>query len=133
MMRGPHSFDPGRRADSTACLRELPASPGHCHWSRCHTASDTWRVTHAPKYSLHPSISDWLISPSRCLVSTWSHRSSVLTIGFLAVVAGLGFVGMEIQQNTVASRAAEGNDIYDASREIELAVAAEAANQATVR
>ena len=40
---------------------------------------------------------------------------------------------MEIQQNTVASRAAEGNDIYDASREIELAVAAEAANQATVR
>jgi hypothetical protein len=47
------------------------------------------------------------------------------TLGFLAVVASMAFVGWEIRQNTVASQAAEQNDIYDASREIELAVAAD--------
>ena len=47
------------------------------------------------------------------------------TLGFLAVVAGLAFVGMEIRQNNTLAQAAQQNDIFDASREIELAVAAD--------
>ncbi len=47
------------------------------------------------------------------------------TLGFLAVVAGLAFVGMEIRQNNTLAQAAQQNDIYDASREIDLAVAAD--------
>ena len=38
------------------------------------------------------------------------------TLAALAVVASLVFVGLEIQQNTVASQAEQENDIFDASR-----------------
>jgi hypothetical protein len=47
------------------------------------------------------------------------------TLAALGVIASMVFVGLEIQQNTVASRAAQENDVFDASREIELAVGAD--------
>ena len=39
------------------------------------------------------------------------------TLGFLAVVASMVFVGLEISQNTSATRSATQNAIYDAGRQ----------------
>ena len=47
------------------------------------------------------------------------------TLGFLAVVAGLVFVGWEIQQNNVQARAATRQALADASMMLSLAVAAD--------
>ena len=47
------------------------------------------------------------------------------SVGLLLVVASMVFVGMEIRQNTVAARAAQENDVFDAGREIDLAVGAD--------
>ena len=45
------------------------------------------------------------------------------TLGFLAVVASMVFVGIEIQQNTVAQRAETRQGLADASREFTLTIA----------
>ena len=45
------------------------------------------------------------------------------TLGFLAVVASMIFVGLEIQQNTVAQRAETRQGLADASRDMSLAIA----------
>ena len=44
------------------------------------------------------------------------------TLGFVAVVAGLLFVGMEIQQNTVATRAVTQQAIFDSGTEMNINV-----------
>ncbi len=53
----------------------------------------------------------------------WASLAEV--VASVAVVASLLFVGQSIERNSSEVRAAHLNDIYDASREIDLAVAAD--------
>ena len=54
----------------------------------------------------------------------WASLGEV--VASVAVVASLVFVGQSIERNSSEVRAAHLNDIFDATREIELAVAADA-------
>jgi hypothetical protein len=56
-------------------------------------------------------------------LQTWAAGAEVL--GSIAVVVSLLFVAFSINQNTVASRVAGLNDVYNTYREIELALAAD--------
>lgn len=63
--------------------------------------------------------------------SKWSSVAEI--IGTIAVVVSLLFVAHSIQRNTEEAQAQQLNDLYDANREIELALASDATWSEIVR